>query len=60
MIVTGFLLASCSNVQTATPIDSMVRKVDGLNSGKTYFWKVIADDDKGGSTESETWRFRVE
>ncbi len=28
-----------------------------LESGKSYFWKVIVDDDKGGSAESETRRF---
>lgn len=59
MIVTGFLLVSCSNVQPMTTADSMIRKVENLNSGKAYFWKVIADDDQGGSTESETWRFTV-
>jgi len=30
-----------------------------LQSGKSYFWKVIAEDSKGGTTESETRRFVV-
>lgn len=30
--------------------------VSELEPGKTYFWKVIAQDGKGGSTESETRR----
>jgi hypothetical protein len=28
--------------------------------GNAYFWKVIADDDMGGSVESETWRFETD
>jgi hypothetical protein len=35
------------------------RTVSELESGKAYFWKVIAEDGKGGSTESETRRFTV-
>ncbi|NVJ24169.1 MULTISPECIES: VWD domain-containing protein [Myxococcus] len=27
-----------------------------LESGRDYFWKVIAEDGKGGGTESNTWR----
>jgi mono/diheme cytochrome c family protein len=30
-----------------------------LRSGRSYFWKVIVEDDKGGLTESETRRFVV-
>jgi hypothetical protein len=29
----------------------------GLESGKSYFWKVVVEDGKGGSAESETRRF---
>jgi VIT1/CCC1 family predicted Fe2+/Mn2+ transporter len=35
------------------------RTVSELESGKAYFWKVIAEDGKGGSTESETRRFAI-
>jgi hypothetical protein len=28
-----------------------------LESGKSYFWKVVVEDGKGGTTESETRRF---
>lgn len=31
--------------------------VSGLKPGQTYFWKVIAQDGNGGTTESETRRF---
>ena len=37
--------------------DTMSKTVSGLESGKAYFWKVIAEDGKAGKTESETWRF---
>ena len=30
-----------------------------LNRGKAYFWKVIADDERGGTVESETRRFEM-
>jgi hypothetical protein len=33
------------------------RAVTGLKSGQSYSWKVIAEDGKGGMTESETRRF---
>lgn len=35
------------------------RTVAELESGKAYYWKVIAEDGKGGTTESETRRFAV-
>jgi len=31
--------------------------VSGLNSGTTYYWKVTADDGKGGTTDSATRSF---
>jgi hypothetical protein len=39
--------------------DTVSKTVSGLKPGKAYFWKVIAEDDKGGSTESETRRFTI-
>lgn len=30
-----------------------------LKVGEAYFWKVIAEDGKGGTTDSPTWRFKV-
>ena len=33
--------------------------VNGLRSGKSYSWKVIADDGKGRTSETETRRFRT-
>lgn len=30
-----------------------------LKAGQAYFWKIIAEDGKGGTTDSPTWRFAV-
>jgi hypothetical protein len=38
---------------------ALSREVSQLESGKAYYWRVIAEDGKGGSTESETRRFSV-
>lgn len=32
-------------------------KVAGLKPGKVYFWKVIVEDAKGGTTETPIRRF---
>ncbi len=34
--------------------------VDGLQSGTTYYWKVIAEDNRGATTQSETRSFSIE
>jgi hypothetical protein len=31
----------------------------GLQPGKAYFWKVITEDGKGGTVESETRRIQI-
>ena len=57
ILLIGTLVSSCSLLEMTTGTDALTRKVQGLDSGRAYFWKVIAQDDKGGSSESETWRF---
>lgn len=37
----------------------MTTTVSDLRPGEAYFWKVLADDGKGGTTESETLRFEL-
>ncbi len=49
---TRFTLAACD----PKPSTALSRTV-AVAGGKAYFWKVIADDGRGGSTESATWRF---
>ncbi|RKG82457.1 VWD domain-containing protein [Corallococcus terminator] len=47
----GFTYQACASKPTQE-LSTTVR----LESGRDYFWKVIAEDGKGGSTESLTWR----
>lgn len=47
--------------QTVSPADDEVGySVSGLKSGTTYYWKVVADDGKGGQTSSATWSFQTQ
>jgi hypothetical protein len=45
-----FTFQTCSQ-----PTRELARTVT-LEPGKAYLWKVLAEDGKGGSTESHTWR----
>ncbi len=38
---------------------NLSKKMSDMQHGKAYFWKVIAEDGNGGSTESETWRVYI-
>jgi hypothetical protein len=65
VITAGLLLASCggsSGDPPAGPADGeeVSSTVSGLQPGTTYYWKVIAEDGKGGTAESEVWTFRTE
>jgi len=42
-----------------TSSEALAKSVSGLQSGKSYYWKVIAEDGKGGTVESETRRFGI-
>jgi len=42
-----------------TDAKEITRTVRELKPGKVYFWKVIGEDGKGGTVESETRRFEV-
>ncbi|MFN3739138.1 MAG: hypothetical protein ACK4TF_00500 [Thermodesulfovibrionales bacterium] len=39
------------------PSQEVSYTVSGLQNGTTYYWKVVADDGKGGVTESELYKF---
>ncbi|MGH9968096.1 MAG: hypothetical protein ACREBG_09730 [Pyrinomonadaceae bacterium] len=56
LIVVGVILAFYVN---RTRSVTLARSVSGLQSGKAYYWKVIAEDGKGGTVESETRRFEI-
>jgi hypothetical protein len=38
---------------------TITRSVTGLESGQTYYWKVFAEDGKGGTIESQTRSFTI-
>ncbi|RYZ42931.1 MAG: hypothetical protein EOO71_05850 [Myxococcaceae bacterium] len=47
----AFTYEACASTPTQE-LSTTVR----LESGRDYFWKVVAEDGKGGVTESTTWR----
>jgi len=60
----GVMIISCDPGGTGVPggaplpaDDQIARAVSGLNAQTTYYWKVVADDGKGGSAESEVRSF---
>jgi len=57
-ILAGVLLAFYLG-RTKTSSGALARSVSGLQSGKAYYWKVVAEDGKGGTVESETRRFEI-
>jgi hypothetical protein len=61
VIITGLVLVSCGGGggggSTPARTNLVSQSVSGLNAASTYFWKVVADDGKGGTTESTTWSF---
>ena len=50
--------SSSSSSSTTSPY--LTYTTSDLTTNTTYYWKVIASDTKGGSTESETWSFTVQ
>ncbi|HEX9021064.1 MAG TPA: hypothetical protein VF903_07370, partial [Nitrospirota bacterium] len=62
LLTTGLTLVSCGGGGgggggTSTPPINEVSNNMTVLSGATYYWKVVADDGKGGTAESETWSF---
>lgn len=49
----------CEIVKDAFDKDILNQRVGTPKSGKVYFWKVLAEDGNGGTTESEVRRFTV-
>lgn len=55
VVIAFYLGRRRSQIGSAT----LARNVSGLQSSKAYYWKVIVEDGKGGSSESETRRFEI-
>lgn len=67
VLVSGMLFVSCGRDGggggSTPPIagDEIAYTVSSLNTGTTYYWKkVVADDGKGGRTESDIWSFTTQ
>jgi hypothetical protein len=67
MVFAGMLLASCGGGGSGfslsgggTPDNALSQYVSGLQPGTTYHWKVVAYDDQGASSESETRTFSTQ
>lgn len=52
-LVIVYLLCPCGSR------GALSKRVTGLKAGQTYYWKVLADDGKGGTTESRTFYLDV-
>jgi len=60
VILAIVIAASIAYFMGRTAKESRTLSVAQLNaSGKSYFWKVLAEDSNGGKSESETFRFTV-
>jgi hypothetical protein len=62
LLFTGLTLASCGGNDDNPPAflaDEVTYAESGLTSGVTYYWKVAADDGKGGTAESAVRSFRT-
>jgi sugar lactone lactonase YvrE len=64
LLATGITLASCGGGSSTTPSPSptneVTHKMANLSPGTTYYWKVVAGDSKGGTTESQVWSFSTQ
>ncbi len=68
VLFTGGALASCSNSKTGNtsisplplPADQISHTVTGLSSGTTYYWRVVAESDKGLTSASDIKQYTTE
>jgi hypothetical protein len=62
LVLAGLLMASCGAVGgTDQPDgDEVSLVVSGLKDNTTYYWKVVAEDEQGGTTESDVRSFTTE
>jgi len=51
---------STSTTATSVTIYDVTYNTSDVTNNTTYYWKVVASDPKGGSTESATWSFTVQ
>lgn len=63
LILSAGFLVSCGGggggSSTPPTVSETTYTVTGLTNATTYYWKVSAEDGKGGATESDAWSFNV-
>jgi len=63
IFVGGLLLTSCGSGTGSSNSDDgkdyVTHTVTNLQPNTTYYWKVVADDGKGGMTESDGYSFKT-
>jgi hypothetical protein len=60
LIIAGLTLVACGggDETPVLPVGEVAYPVSGLSPGTQYHWKVVAEDGKGGLTESApVWSF---
>jgi CSLREA domain-containing protein len=63
LLLTGALFTACGGgggTSTTPATGQASTTVTGLAANTTYFWKVVADDGKGGLATSETFSFKTQ
>jgi hypothetical protein len=74
IVSTAIFLVSCGGgggggaggiLQGGNPVlpdnsDESIYTVSGLSAGTVYYWKVVADDGNGNTTESSAWQFQTQ
>lgn len=58
-LLTLAILAAAVFALLSSRSNNLSRTVAALESGQSYYWKVVVEDGKGGTTESKTRRFVV-
>jgi len=59
LMLLALLLAFRAGQPGASGNTDLTRTVPGLKPGKSYLWKVLAEDGQGGTTDSETRRLTI-
>jgi len=57
LIVTSSLLTACTDLPGGIEPEKISHTVSDLTPNTTYFWKVVAEDSKGGAAESTVRSF---
>jgi hypothetical protein len=62
LVIAGLFIISCSKSSDSGPPPStdLTFQIEGLNQNATYFWKLEADDGKGGVTATPVMTFTTQ